>query len=56
MAKMTKAQLEQYERLLWDMHAMIRARFQDTYQQEAYLEALQLIDEEINGGEDDVNP
>ena len=48
MAKMTKAQIEQFNKLINGMHQMIRARWKQTNSQEAYLEAVANIDEIIN--------
>lgn len=48
MAKMTKAQLEQFNQLIKGMHNMIHARYTCVHQQENYLAAVAEIDEIIN--------
>ena len=48
MAKMTKAQIEQFNKLINGMHQMIRARWKQSNSQEAYLEAIDNINEIIN--------
>lgn len=48
MAKMTNAQLEQFNQLVKGMHNMIHARYTHKYQQENYLAAVAEINEIIN--------
>ncbi len=56
MAKMTKAQLEQFNQLIKSMHNMIHARYTCKYQQENYLAAVAEIDEIINPEPEEEEP